>query len=289
MTAPDSFAYLLQADSFAKDKASAIRRLAESKRDWIVVDPDFSKGIPWTKSDLEAIRRAKPGRKVIAYLSIGEAEDYRSYWKDDWVSNGIPTHSAPPWLVAENPEWAGNYRVKYWDADWQAIMLRAVDVAMTSGFDGVYLDIVNGFEFFEKKGREFIDDRLNPETGRSYRLDMIAWVKAIAGRARKGQAAAVVIPQNGSQLLAYPDYLAAIDAIGIEDLFTDGDRLNPKSEADDILGFLKKMKAKNKPVLLIEYPTTEERKEFVEKAAQKQGFAWLLTDRNLTTLGISGK
>jgi len=44
----------------------------------------------------------------IAYLSIGEVEDHRFYWNESWYEN------PPEWLGRENPEWEGNYAVKYW-------------------------------------------------------------------------------------------------------------------------------------------------------------------------------
>ncbi len=287
--APNSFGYVLQADSLSKTKSSAIQKLAASKRDWIVLDANFSNGNPWGRQDLDAIRKSLPGRKVLAYLSIGEAESYRPYWHQDWTSKGKLTATAPAWLLPENPDWPGNYRVKYWDAEWQKIMLNRVSEVMASGFDGVYLDIVDGFEYFEKEGDDFIDDRPNSETGNTYRRDMIAWVKKIAARAREKNPSALVIPQNGAQLLAQPDYLGLIDAIGIEDLFTDGNKIQPKSSVNYNLGFLKNMDAKKKPVLLIEYPTNNDRKELVKKEATKLGFVWLLTDKQLKTLGVSGK
>lgn len=286
---PSTFAYVLQADSLSKDKAGAVRKLAASKRDWIVLDANFSNDIPWKRADLDAIRRAQPGRKVIAYISIGEAESYRAYWHQDWTIKGRLTANAPAWLQPENPDWPGNYRVKYWDPAWQTIMLNRVDAVMNSGFDGVYLDIVDGFEYFEKEGDDFIDDRPNSETGNTYRQDMIAWVKKIATKARQTNPAALVIPQNGAQLLAHGDYLGIIDAIGIEDLFTDGNKLQPKDSVNDNLGFLKNMTDKRKPVLLIEYPTKDDRKALVKKRAAQKGFIWLLTDKQLKTLGISGK
>ncbi|MEI7820204.1 MAG: hypothetical protein WCK55_04740 [Verrucomicrobiota bacterium] len=55
---------------------------------------------------------------------------------------------------------------------------------MARGFDGVYPDIVDGFEIFEQVGKDYVDDRVNPETEQSYRRDMVVWVKAIAARAR---------------------------------------------------------------------------------------------------------
>lgn len=286
---PRSFAYILQADSFAKSKPAAVEKLAACGCDWVVLDAQFSSDVEWTRADLDAIRHGQPGRKVIAYLSIGEAEDYRPYWRKEWGSKGKLTTAAPAWLGAENPEWKGNYRVKYWDAEWQKLILAAIDDAMVRGLDGVYLDIVDGFETFEQEGREFIDDRMNPATKQSVRRDMVDWVKAIAARARAKNPAALVIPQNGSQLLVHADFLDVISAIGIEDLFTNGNKLQPKSHTSEVLGHLKQMTAAKKPTLLIEYPKSGERQALSKQLGAENGCVWLVTDRQLKTLGESGK
>lgn len=284
-----SFAYVLQADSFATTKPAAVARLAACGRDWVVLDATFSGDIPWEREELDRIRRGRVGRKVIAYISIGEAEDYRPYWRKEWGSHAKLTAAAPSWLGVENGEWKGNYRVKYWHVEWQKVILAAIDDAMAHGFDGVYLDIVDGFETFEQDGKEFVDDRLNRETKQSFRRDMVDWVKAIAARARRKNSAALVIPQNGSQLLAHADFLAVISAIGIEDLFTDGNKLQPTSHASEVLGQLKRMATAQKPVLLIEYPKSAERQALSKKLAKENGLIWLVTDRQLRTLGVSGR
>ncbi len=286
---PSSFAYILQADAFAKTKPAAVAQLKESVRDWIVLDAAFDSDTPWERADLDAIRSGREGREVVAYISIGEAEDYRPYWHPEWGSNGKLTPAAPSWLGMENPDWKGNYRVKYWEAGWQKIMLEAIDGVVARGFDGVYLDIVDGFETYEQDGGDFIDDRMNPETTQAYRRDMVDWVKAIAARARAKNPAALVIPQNGSQLVAHADFLEVISAIGIEDLFTNGKKLQPKSHADEILGHLKELAAAGKPVLLIEYPKTPDRQELSKKLAEENNLVWLVTDRQLKTLGVSGE
>jgi cysteinyl-tRNA synthetase len=286
---PVSFAYILQADSFAKTKSSAVAQLKESGRDWIVLDAAFAGDTPWEQADLDTIRSGKAGRKVVAYLSIGEAEDYRPYWQSEWVSNGKRTATAPGWLGIENPNWKGNYQVKYWNADWQRLMLTAIDDAMARGFDGVYLDIVDGFETYEQGADGYLDDRINPETKQTYRRDMVDWVKAIAARARAKNPAALVIPQNGSQLVAQKDFVEVISAQGIEDLFTDGNKLQPTSHTDEILSHLKTLASTKRPVLLIEYPKTPERQALSKKLAKENGLVWLVTDRQLKTLGQSGK
>ena len=286
---PASFAYILQADSFAKTKSAAVAQLKESGRDWIVLDAAFADDTPWDQADLDTIRSGKAGRKVVAYLSIGEAEEYRPYWQSEWVSNGKRTADAPVWLGIENPEWKGNYQVKYWNADWQKLMLPAIDDAMAHGFDGVYLDVVDGFETYEQGADGYLDDRMNPDTKQTYRRDMVDWVKAIAARARAKNPAALVIPQNGSQLVVHKDFIEVINAQGIEDLFTNGKKLQPASHTDEILGNLKLLASAKKPVLLIEYPKTPERHALSKRLAKENGLVWLMTDRQLKTLGESGK
>jgi len=286
---PTSFAYILQANSFAKTKSAAVAKLKDSGRDWIVLDAAFADDTPWEQADLDAIRCGKAGRKVVAYLSIGEAEDYRPYWQSEWVSSGKRTAAAPVWLGIENPEWKGNYQIKYWNAEWQKLMLAAIDDTMARGFDGVYLDIIDGFETYEQGADGYLDDRMNPETKQTYRRDMVDWVKAIAARARAKNPTALVITQNGSQLAANKDFVEVISAQGIEDLFTNGKKPQPASHTDEILGHLKTLASAKKPVLLIEYPKTPERQALSKELAKKNGLVWLVTDRQLKTLGESGK
>lgn len=289
---PKSMAYVLQADKLARNRADAVAKLASCGRDLVVIDQSHSgeAGAEWTAADLQTIRTGRAGRKVVCYLSIGEAEDYRPYWRKDWDADkdGRPDKGAPDFLCTANPDWQGNYRVKYWRKEWQEIILRAVDRIVAQGFDGVYLDIVDGFEFFEEDRGDWIDNRPNPETGGTYRKDMMAWVLKIAARARAAKANFLVIPQNGSQLADFPEYLRTVDAIGVEDLFTDGNKVQKDRDTNFILGYLRKFLAAGKPVLMIEYGRSDKARRASIEGARKNGLVLLLTDRNLTTLGDPG-
>ena len=101
------------------------------------------------KEEVERLKHKANGGKrlVICYMSIGEAEDYRYYWQSEWKRD------KPAWLARENPEWRGNYKVRYWDPAWQEIICGAGDSylnrILAAGFDGVYLDIIDAFEYFE--------------------------------------------------------------------------------------------------------------------------------------------
>ena len=84
---------------------------------------------------------------VISYISIGEAEDYRYYWNPSWNT------TKPDWIDAVNPNWPGNYKVKYWNTEWKNIIYgnnsSYMKKILDANFDGAYLDIIDAFEFYE--------------------------------------------------------------------------------------------------------------------------------------------
>lgn len=292
---PQSVAYLLQADKLAKTRDSAVSALSKCDRDLIIIDCSYdgTAACKWNPGEINAIRNGRQGRKVVAYISIGEAENYRSYWKKEWDENGDgkPDKHAPCFLNGENPDWQGNYKVRYWQPEWRQIILDRIDEIVKQDFDGIYMDIVDAFEFYEydEKKEEWLDNRKNPETKKSYRADMVKLVKKIALHAREKKAAFLVIPQNGEQLLECPDYIKAIDGIGIEDLFTDGDKINPEKEADNRLKFIKKIFEEGKFIFAIEYGKKKNIREYSIKNALRNNMILLLADRDLTSIGINYK
>ncbi len=142
-----NFLYLINPSEFAS-KQSFINAVIATNYDLIIMDYFFNDD-EWSPTELNELRRKANGgeRLVISYLSIGEAEDYRYYWQSNWNSN------SPEWLSNENPDWAGNYKVKYWIQSWKKIIYgntnSYLDKIIDKGFDGVYLDIIDAFEYFE--------------------------------------------------------------------------------------------------------------------------------------------
>jgi len=113
------------------------------------MDLFFHDGTEFTQSEIDQLKSKLDGgsRLLICYMSIGEAEDYRYYWQTEWDTD------PPGWLDGENPYWEGNYKVKYWDSEWQAIIFGNESSyskkILDTGFDGVYLDIIDAFEYYE--------------------------------------------------------------------------------------------------------------------------------------------
>jgi cysteinyl-tRNA synthetase len=148
LTDISNFLYLINPVSF-NSREEFIHAVTSTNYDLIIMDLFFHDNTPFTASEIEQLRHKANGGKrlVICYMSIGEAEDYRYYWQQDWNSD------KPSWLDAENPDWEGNYKVKYWEKEWQDIIFgndsSYLKKIIDADFDGVYLDIIDAYEYYE--------------------------------------------------------------------------------------------------------------------------------------------
>lgn len=212
---------------------------------------DYSRnGSEQGKYSTDEIRKMKDSGVIpIAYLSIGEAENYRFYWKDEWYNN------PPEWLGNENPEWKGNYAVKYWDENWKVLLYHYLDKVIEQGFSGVYLDKVDEFEYWADSSNG--EDEYLPESESAKR--MIDLIIDIANYARNKVRNFYIIPQNGEGILKY-DNGTLIDIISgwaAEDLFYNG--IEPWSKETKMwieknrLPYLDMVLSRGKPVFSIDY------------------------------------
>ena len=274
--------------------------LAKVPHDLIVIDfsKDGSDKGAFKPKQIGAMKKRKGANSVIvSYISIGEASDYRDFWEDDWTkwtdedqkAAGEPTDKAPSWLGAWNENWPNSRKVRYWDPGWQKIIFNDqgtgwLDKIVKAGFDGAYLDIVDGYYHWGCEVDKSQCIAGDPRTEREAAGMMIDFVVALAKHARESNPEFLVIPQNGAMILdALEDedpkrkkaYLNAISAIACEDLFFRGDEpenndLKPDKDAIDILvrDFIK-----NKtPVLSVDYLNEDKKIAQFYKVATDKGF-----------------
>ena len=144
-----NFLYLINSENYSS-KQDFINAVSVTNYDIVLMDL-YHNEAAYTLTEINSLKlKANGGKRlIICYMSIGEAEDYRYYWNNDWITN------KPLWLDAENPEWEGNFKVKYWESEWQNIIYgnneSYLKKIIDTGFDGTYLDIIDGFEYFEEK------------------------------------------------------------------------------------------------------------------------------------------
>jgi cysteinyl-tRNA synthetase len=145
-----NFLYLINPENYTS-KASFIAAVTATNYDLLIMDLFFHEDSAFTASEIAQLKNKATGGKrlVISYMSIGEVENYRYYWQSDWNKN------KPAWLSKENPDWPGNFKVWYWNTDWQRIIYgndtSYLKKILDAGFDGVYLDIIDAFEYYENK------------------------------------------------------------------------------------------------------------------------------------------
>ncbi len=142
-----NFLYIINTQDYSS-KQDFINAISATNYDAIIMDAFFEEEEFTSEEILQLKQKANGGsRLVIAYMSIGEAEDYRYYWLPYWSFN------PPNWMHGLNPDWPGNYKVEYWNQEWQNIISgndsSYLHKILIKGFDGVYLDLIDAFEHWE--------------------------------------------------------------------------------------------------------------------------------------------
>ena len=222
-------------------------RIAASPYDLVVIDYAQSERgdlveVPLTRDEVARMKVKPDGSKrvIIAYLSIGESEDNRYYWKAEW------NRKRPAWMGAESKEWKGNYLVKYWEPTWQNYIygspLSYVDRILEAGFDGFYVDRADAYYRFgdTKDARDKMADFL---------IKLSAYI-----RSKKPDAG--IMMQNAEELLDRPQVVAAIDAIAKEDLIygiTHREEVNKRDDIDYSTKLLKDAQTAGKAIFVVEY------------------------------------
>ncbi len=207
----DSYAVMLQGDVFEE--------LDHLESDLLVIDysRDGTGKTAYTKAEIQELH-AYTGGVILSYLSIGEAERYRDYFKSSWLSqlNRKPYPYTPDWISCENPNWEGNYPVAYWIEEWQQIVLGNAELMIKNGFDGLFLDIVDAFEYWADP--DCTEEPLAREITTAYMVDFVV---RIAEHIRSIDPEAILIVQNAEYILHYADerYLQVIDGLNLESLY----------------------------------------------------------------------
>jgi len=294
-----------------------VERVASSPHDLIVVDESLDGHHRGNEArTLAQLKRKANGERriILSYLSIGEAEDYRPYWKTAWTApmaaspnpiqmirlssaaattarahfrfaSGLsdkpllsPTAAAPAWLGAENPEWRGNYNVRFWHPDWKALLYgtpsAALDRIIAAGFDGVYLD------------RADVYDRWRREQP-SARDDMIELVSGIAAYAREKKPDFLVVLQNAEELLANKHLRETLDGVAKEDLLygvTEEGRANSAGDIQSSLRYLRQARTDGLPVLVVEYLADLAAITAARNRIESEGFVAYFGPRTLNML-----
>ncbi len=227
------------------------------KVDWAILEPD----------NLQPSSLKNPKIKTLGYISLGEINSSRSYW---------PKIQNSSFIVEENPNWPGAYRVDIRSTDWQDLLIQQIlPSILNQGFDGFFLDTVDTALYLQEK---------DPVKYSHSQEAMVNFIKKIRASFPK----ALIVPNNGLEML--PEIGKNIDAILVEDLYTRYDFNNKTVIATPTEVSLTKEKMLDKfthdfhkPVLALLYENstnTPLTKHAISKCKEKD-YSWAVTTVDL--------
>lgn len=144
-----NYLYLISTDNYS-DKTSFLTAIQNTNFDVVIIDAFFGDEL-LSSSDVASLKTKLNGgqRLVISYMNIGSAEKYRYYWKKHWGLHH------PLWLKKKYDGYKDEIWVKFWKDEWQEIIYGNDDSytkkLLNAGFDGAYLDNIEGFYFLYHK------------------------------------------------------------------------------------------------------------------------------------------
>lgn len=293
----------------------AVDALVNSGYDMLVLEPTRT---DWSSDDryfdtrgMVARVKGSPAsdgahrKLILAYVNIGEAEDWRWYWtwSRGWKCRGEPPDDWPEYILACDPDgWGGDYPVAYWEPAWKDLLLYSVqqgseagrdyasiiDEVIKDGFDGIYLDWVEAF-----------DDAQVAAAAEEAALDpadeMVALIAEIRDYAAARNPEFLIIQQNAVSLVeGHPDLLQLVDAIAQEAVWFDGEATDEWNDRDGYgwendeeltayyLGYLERYVQAGLPVFVCEYALDDADRAYAE--AYAAGFVPYVTRTPLSRL-----
>lgn len=251
-------------------------QLANSKYDLIVMDSEPA--VRPNRNIIDRIKCSGDGEKlVVSYLAVGQAEEYRYYWQDDWAVGN------PSYIVYPDLYWPGDYYVRYWTPEWRKILMGTaesrVDRIIEAGFDGIYLDTIDGYEFFLDENPNAISDM------QQLILDISNYARTKSGNPDFG-----VFVQNAEELIHVvgPEWVAPLTGIGKEEPFFWA--MDQRVEEDQRYWndfYLDQWVSAGKLVLSVDYVTTDANRQSTYNDARARGYVPLtLSDKDLNLMEI---
>lgn len=284
------------------DLNNAVEILAKTDYEMFVLEPgDNFKDSPYNTQDIiNKLRYTPDGKKrlLIAYIDIGQAEEYRNYWQDNWIAPTATGPGFPDFLITIDPDgWSGNYPVAYWDSRWKSIWLGQdgrIQRLAQLGFDGIYLDWVEAYD--DEKVRVVAE-----QNGLIAEKEMINFIEEMRMVGKNINSDFLVISQNAPFLIDYdPDrYITIIDAAAMEDTWFHGagdaewtdplagdlhDHHDGEYSTENRLKQYKKYLDRTIPVFSVDYCISIKNAELVYYEARKAGLIPLVTRVSLSRL-----
>lgn len=147
-----NFAYLSDSARYGRQAEFALE-MHDNNYDMLVVDV-FHARKPLSKQAVETLKYKKLGsrRLVLARMHISTVANYDFFWRAEWQPG------SPLWITAPYPTDPDRFFVEYWQPEWQQVLMGNPQSylfgILAQGFDGVVIDGIEAYRFFESDGED---------------------------------------------------------------------------------------------------------------------------------------
>jgi uncharacterized protein (TIGR01370 family) len=201
---------------------------------------------PETLTESEITNLHEQGTLLVAYLSVGEVEPYRTWMEDGRMEQD--------WILGENTIW-GSFYIDANQRGWQDLMIELMGESLEHGYDGVFLDTVDTVDAF-------------PDTIPG----MIALIEGL----REAYPDALLVQNRGFTIVE--DTAPFVDAVMFEDVSTtydfDAERYERVDNMEDAALMTDVKEQTGLPILALDYVAEgdTETAQDVIAIAQEYGF-----------------
>lgn len=144
ITAARTWLPVLRGDRYGS-KAEWLMALEKTNHDVLLIDVAHRGESGLTAAEVKRLKFKELGapRLVMAVLPIGKAYDWRWYWQKGWEAGN------PPFLFAPDADDPGSFITDLADPQWKEMLGKTLAGILDAGFDGVVLDDVDTYLWFE--------------------------------------------------------------------------------------------------------------------------------------------
>jgi cysteinyl-tRNA synthetase, unknown class len=233
-----------------------------------VIDLYDDNGLLFTASQVAQMEAGNS--LLLGYFSLGEAENYRSYF------SSLPSSILGP----VDPSWPGDYQVAYWTSTWKSVCTNYIDQMITLGYGGAFFDVVDAYQTSWAKANA---------PGGDSKGAMVSLVQYLADYAHaKNPNFKIWVNSSGAEdLMTNSTFVNSIDGAYEEELFyKDNGTPQTTANVNYNLNLLDNLLAAGKPVVAIEYITGASRVADVQAKAAAAGIGSYVANPNLALNGV---
>ncbi len=178
-----------------------VSALELTRTNWsiIIVEPE-----DLSRAELQAVK--EHSWRTLAYINLGYAEEWRSYFNNPKVKA----------IIHESSEYEGEYFVEYWNLTWIDTIRELAIKYLQMGYDGVYFDNIDA-SFTIDEQRPSWTSGINPVEA------MIGTVCNLSNNIKSlyGDDTLIIVNIGGAYSLLYNDtFLNCIDGVLREELWS---------------------------------------------------------------------